>query len=86
MAYRHAERKKKGCFSRLLMVLLCLIIAVTALHLCTGCLGDAEKFFMKAFYPMEYSEYVEQSSEKYGLDKALVYAVIKTESGFDPNA
>ena len=36
--------------------------------------------------PIQYSEYVEASSEEFGLDKYLVYAIISTESGFDPAA
>lgn len=37
-------------------------------------------------YPMKYSEYVEKYSKEYSVDKFLVYAVIKTESGFRPDA
>lgn len=39
-----------------------------------------------ANYPIKYSEYVEKYSEMYGVPQDVVYAVIKTESGFDPNA
>lgn len=35
---------------------------------------------------MEYTEYVETSAEEFGLDPYLLYAVIKTESSFDPSA
>lgn len=38
------------------------------------------------FYPTKYSEYVEKYSEEYGVDKYLIYAVIKTESGFNEKA
>jgi soluble lytic murein transglycosylase len=37
-------------------------------------------------YPQKYREMVEQQAETYGLDPLLVYAFIRTESGFDPNA
>ena len=37
-------------------------------------------------YPTDYSEIVEQKSEEYGVPVSVVYAVIRTESGFDPNA
>jgi soluble lytic murein transglycosylase len=33
-----------------------------------------------------YSEIVEPLAQEYGLDKFLIYAVIKTESGFNPDA
>ena len=37
-------------------------------------------------FPKKYKNYVTEQSEKFNLDKALVYAVIKTESDFDKNA
>ncbi|MDD5945617.1 MAG: lytic transglycosylase domain-containing protein [Clostridia bacterium] len=37
----------------------------------------------KVLYPVKYSEYVDKYSEEYDVDKKLVYAVIKAESGFD---
>lgn len=39
-----------------------------------------------AEHPMKYTEYVERYSREYDLDKYLVYAVIKTESGYDSTA
>ena len=37
-------------------------------------------------HPLKYAEYVEQYAREYGLDKYLIYAVIKTESSFNPEA
>ena len=37
-------------------------------------------------YPLKYTEHVEQSSRQYGVPKKIIYAVIKTESGFDATA
>ena len=37
-------------------------------------------------YPLEYAEFVDEQSEIYNVDKALVYAVIRTESSFNPEA
>lgn len=34
-------------------------------------------------YPTKYSEYVDRYSNEYELDKTVIYAVIKAESGFD---
>jgi len=35
-------------------------------------------------YPTSYSQEIEKYSTEYGVDKALVYAIIKKESGFNP--
>lgn len=37
-------------------------------------------------YPTDYADVVEKYSSEYNLDKSLVFAVIKCESGFDKNA
>ncbi len=38
---------------------------------------------LKLVYPKDYSQYVEKYSEKYGLNPAVVYALIRSESFFD---
>ncbi len=43
-------------------------------------------FFLKKAYPIEYDEYVSKYSEKYNVEKALVFAVIKSESNFREEA
>ncbi len=37
-------------------------------------------------HPLGYSEFVEKYADEYGIDKYIIYSVIKTESGFDPDA
>ena len=37
-------------------------------------------------YPLKYSQFVNKYSEEYNVDKALIYAVIRTESSFKSNA
>ena len=41
---------------------------------------------MKTLYPHKYADAVEKYSAQYGVDEDLVYAVIRTESSFDPDA
>lgn len=41
---------------------------------------------IRALYPKQYSGFVERCCEEFGVEPELVYAVIHTESGFDPNA
>lgn len=40
----------------------------------------------RAFYPRLYSETVQEYAARYGVDENIVYAVIRTESGFRPRA
>ncbi len=42
--------------------------------------------FIHGLFPQSYREYVEVYSEKYGVDKSLVYALIKAESNFKADA
>ena len=41
---------------------------------------------MKRLFPVNYSEFVDKYSAEYGVDRGLVYAIIKAESGFDEKA
>ena len=42
--------------------------------------------FEKQAYPREYAEYVEAYAEQYGVPETMIFAVIRTESGFDSGA
>lgn len=42
--------------------------------------------FYRSVYPKKYEDIVNEISIKYNLKPQLIYAVIKTESNFDPNA
>lgn len=43
-------------------------------------------YVARQLYPKNYSEYVEKYCEEYGVPVNLVYAVIKCESNFNPDA
>ena len=51
-----------------------------------GLLAVGYREFYKSAYPREYRELVERYSGENGLEPALVYAVIRTESSFCPDA
>ncbi len=40
----------------------------------------------KAQYPLKYENFVDKYSAEYGVNDELIYAIIKTESNFEPNA
>lgn len=42
--------------------------------------------YERSAYPLKYTEYVTTYAEEYDLQPSIVYAVIRTESRFDPNA
>lgn len=42
--------------------------------------------YRRAAYPREYSEFVSASAAEFGVPEAIIYATIKTESGFDADA
>lgn len=53
---------------------------------CFALLTLGLRLYYRAAYPLGYSEAVEHEAAENGLDPALVYAVIRSESGFSSNA
>ena len=72
--------KKLFRLLRRLVVLVC--IAAVILTVLPPLARKADQLL----YPRKYSQQVEQWAAEYGLDPLLVYAFIRTESGFDPQA
>ena len=69
---------KKRWIIILVLILISLFIAVKVLKI--------PRLILEQIYPLKYEEQVEKYSAEYGLDKLLVYAIIKAESDFDENA
>ncbi|MBR3289438.1 MAG: lytic transglycosylase domain-containing protein [Clostridia bacterium] len=44
------------------------------------------RLFLKSAYPLRYEDAVRQAANTYDIPASLIYAVIRVESGFDPNA
>ena len=66
--------------------LLTCIALIILLAICIGLYRPALTRFYEAFYPIKYAETVENAAKTYGISSSLVYAVIHTESHFDPDA
>ena len=62
------------------------LLVVAFLIFAGAMMNKSAKFLEHWAYPTDYSELAEQKSEEYGVPLSVIYAVIKTESGFDPNA
>lgn len=59
---------------------------VAFLAIAVLCLYFSKDALLKKVYPLPYYEIVMTEAEKNDLNPALVYGVIRAESGFDPNA
>lgn len=59
------------------------IVVIVGIVYAVGKLPEIERNYV---YPEKYRQYVEKYAAENGLDKYFVYAVIKTESNFDPEA
>ena len=67
-------------FRKILLVIIC-----ACLLFFTVCFGYVT-VLKKYVYPLDYKKEVFESSKEFNLDKALVFAVIKTESSFNQKA
>lgn len=68
---------------KFIKILIVLILLLTIYFICFKVLRLQYRI-LKNIYPIQYSEYIEKYSEENGLDKYLVYAIIKAESNFNP--
>ncbi|MCL1865776.1 MAG: lytic transglycosylase domain-containing protein [Oscillospiraceae bacterium] len=66
---------------RVLVILIVVSVILLAVNIVYSRFFDDENGHQILF-----SEFVEKSAEDYGIDKFLIYAVIKTESNFNPEA
>lgn len=68
-----------------LIVFLVIVILLLAGWLVFFKILRVQDAILKIIYPTKYSEFVEKYAEENGLDKYLVYAIIKAESNFNPD-
>ncbi len=78
--YRYGKKKRKRSKAAVAVILLAVAAAVVFAVI------FATDKIIRAAHPMKYEDYVAHYSGQYGLDEYMVYAFIKTESGFDPSA
>ncbi len=65
-----------------MIFILILMIILTAIFY----IFDLKTVILKQIYPKKYEQYVEQYAKQYEIDPLLIYAIIKAESNFNPNA
>ena len=71
--------KKKTLISVLVILLIASIAFGFAYDAAVGAIERSE-------HPQKYADLVTSSANRYGVPEAMIYAVIKTESNFDPDA
>ncbi|HRN39636.1 MAG TPA: lytic transglycosylase domain-containing protein [Ruminococcus bromii] len=83
---RRYKKKKSAGKAILAWIIVLAILAAGGFVFVSVFYEDAKKKLDEMNYPRTYSTYVEKAAKDYDLDPALIYAVIHTESGFDPKA
>lgn len=83
---RYAKKKKHSFIKNVILIFSSIAIAVIALYVIILNLGCVQDMVGDTLYPIKYQQQVDKASETYDLDKSLIYAVIRTESHFDPEA
>ena len=87
MAANPRYRKKQKKKGHSVIVGGCIVLAAVLLALFVFNYYDtAKQQLLELSYPRDYSRYVERAAEEYELEPSLIYAVIRTESGFNPEA
>ena len=82
---RRRRRRHRG-INFLVWLVVIAILTGGAVFIVTRYFDDVKTKLEYASYPRDYSKYVEKAAEDYGLDEELIYAVIRTESSFNPDA
>ena len=73
------KRKRRNPIPALIVTALVLLVAAG------GILFALDRYLVQT-HPLKYQTYVNEYSKEFGVDRILVYSVIKTESGFRPDA
>ncbi|ARP49959.1 hypothetical protein B6259_03090 [Ruminococcaceae bacterium CPB6] len=72
--------------NRILIIIAVVAASAVLLCLCTVIIQRSRHKLELSSCPRGYAEYVEKEASNYHLESALIYAVIKQESNFDPKA
>lgn len=83
--YRKRETKGHGALGFVLTLILIVAILGAVIFFFTGDgMSGLKGKVYSIVYPQQYSEQVSKNAAEFGVDEALIYSVIRTESGFRP--
>ncbi len=83
---RKRNTKKGGKAKVVIISIIAVALAVTAVLTATHFYKTTENNLEKSAYPLEYTDLVNKAAKDYNLQPALIYGVIHTESRFDSKA
>ena len=83
---RKSNTKKGGKVKVVIISIVAIALAVTAVFAATHFYKTTENNLEKSAYPLEYTDLVNKAAKEYNLQPALIYGVIHTESRFNPDA
>lgn len=83
---RKRNTKKGGKVKVVIISIVAIALAVTAVLAATNFYKKTENNLEKSAYPLEYTDLVNKAAKDYNLQPALIYGVIHTESRFDSKA
>ena len=87
---RHRRRPKKsrghGCLGFGITLSIVVIALICVLMFTTNVLNGPKYKILSMIYQKHYTAEVEAAAKEFDMDENLIYAVIRTESGFDENA
>lgn len=82
---RDNRSRGHGCLGFVAALTVIAVAAAAVLFFATDVFEPAKKSLYGIFYPQQFSDKVSESCKEFGVEEALVYAVIRTESGFRPD-
>ena len=83
---RRQKKQSRGCLGVGVTIVIAAVALFLVLLFATDVFNGPKQSLLRVFYPQKYSSEVEASSKEFNVDKNLVYAVIHTESRFQPDA
>lgn len=83
---KNAKRRKKHPVRNFIVLLSVAAVIACTMYFTISNLGNARNMLEETAYPIKYSEQVEAAAQKYNLKREYIYAVMHTESRFNPNA
>lgn len=82
---RYKQKRRKG-LNLLIWIIVLAIFSGGIVFFVSNYYESTKTKLEETSYPRKYGDIVEKAAAEYDLEPALIFAVIRTESGFEPEA